>query len=354
MRKVIINNREIGPEFPPYIVAELSANHNGKIEKAKSIIKSAAQCGVDAIKLQSYTPDTITIDCQKPDFLISQGPWSGHTLYELYKKAFTPFEWHKELFDYAREVNVTCFSSPFDKTAVDLLENLNAPAYKIASFEMIDLPLIKYVAQTGKPMIISTGMADLEEIKEAVDTALSNGCQQLILLHCISAYPAPINESNLRTILDLEKNFPVVVGLSDHTLGTVASVTAVALGASFIEKHFTLTRKEEGPDSHFSLEPAELLELCRQSHDAWQALGHASFSRKESEKGNSQFRRSLYFVKDIKKGEVLDDKCIRSIRPGFGIAPKFYPDVVGRIASCDIERGEPVAWGKIKENENHL
>ncbi len=344
MRYVKINQRKIGEGQPPYLVAEISANHNGQLNKALEIMSVAKQAGADAIKLQTYTPDTITLNCDKSDFLISSGPWQGYKLYDLYKQAHTPFEWHKTLFEHARKLDITCFSSPFDESAVNLLEDLNVPAYKIASFEAIDIPLIKYVAKTGKPMIISTGMANLSEIQEAVDAALSNGCSELILLHCISAYPAPIAESNLRTLQDMANRYPVVVGLSDHTLGTTAAVTAVALGASFIEKHFTLSRKDPGPDSAFSLEPSEFSVLCKSSKDAWLALGRAGYEQKESEKTNTLFRRSLYFVKDIKKGEVVTEDNMRSIRPGFGLAPKHYPEVIGKTLINDVERGNPVSW----------
>ncbi len=344
MKCVKINQRKIGGNYPPYLVAEISANHNGQLNKALEIMSAAKQAGAHAIKLQTYTADTITLDCDKSDFLISNGPWQGYKLYDLYKQAHTPFEWHKTLFDHARKLDITCFSSPFDESAVDLLEDLNAPAYKIASFEAIDIPLIKYVANTGKPMIISTGMATLTEIQEAVDTALGNGCAELILLHCISAYPAPIAESNLRTLQDLAKRYSVVVGLSDHTLGTTAAVTAVALGACFIEKHFTLNRNDKGPDSAFSLEPDEFKFLCESSRDAWLALGKAGYEQKESEKINTVFRRSLYFVKDIKKGETVTEENMRSIRPGFGLAPKYYQEIIGKTLLKDVERGNPVAW----------
>jgi len=344
MSHVYINKRRIGVDEPPYIVAEVSANHNGQISRAMEIMSAAKASGADAIKLQSYTPDTITLDCDKTDFLITAGPWKGYKMYDLYEQAHTPFEWHKRLFDHARALNITCFSSPFDKTAVDLLEDLNAPAYKIASFEAIDLPLIKYVASTGKPMIISTGMASLIEITQAVDVALENGCSNLVLLHCISAYPAPINECNLTTMQDLAKQFPVVVGLSDHTLGTTASITSVALGACFIEKHFTLSRQDKGPDSDFSLEPLELRQLCDSTRESWLSLGVPGYYRKPSEKLNAQFRRSLYFVEDIKKGECVTEENIRSIRPGFGLKPKHYEEVLGKVLLEDVERGRPVKW----------
>ena len=253
-----INNRIISNQQPPYIIAELSANHNGSIERAFESIKAAKEAGVDAVKIQTYTADTMTIDCDRKEFQITGGLWDGYSLYDLYKEAQTPYEWHKRLFDYAKEIDITIFSTPFDETAVDLLEELNTPAYKIASFEMTDLPLVKYVAQTKKPMIISTGMANLEEIEEVVQVAKENGCQDLILLHCISSYPAPVEQSNLRTIPDLAKRFGVLSGLSDHTMGTTVATTSVALGACVIEKHFTLSRKDKGPDSEFSLEPHEL------------------------------------------------------------------------------------------------
>ena len=339
--EICINGIKIGEAYPPYIVAEISANHNGSIERAKDIMLQAKRCGANAVKLQTYTADTITLNSDKKDFIITDGPWKGKTLYELYKWAETPFQWHKGLFDYAKSIDLTCFSTPFDETAVDLLEDLNAPAYKISSFEMIDLPLIKYVAATRKPMIISTGMANLEEITEAVDAARSNGCDNLILLHCISSYPAPIEQSNLRTIPDLANRFNVISGLSDHTLGTTVSVASVALGACFIEKHFTLSRNDAGPDSFFSLEPEELKILCHDSKVAWEALGQAGYSHKKSEIGNLQFRRSLYFVNDITQGSVVTKKDIKSIRPGFGLPPKYFDSLIGRVLSESVSKGEP-------------
>ncbi len=273
MKRISILGREIGLSFPPYIIAEMSANHNGDIERAKKTISMAQAMGADAVKMQTYTADTITIDCDSEDFQIHGGLWDGYNLYRLYKWAETPFAWHKPLFDHARKVGITLFSTPFDESAVDLLEDLNAPAYKIASFEAVDLPLIKYVAQTGKPMIISTGMANQEEIQEAVDAARESGCSDLVLLHCISSYPAPIEESNLRTIPDLAQRYDVVAGLSDHTLGTTVAVASIALGACVIEKHVTLSRNDKGPDSEFSLEPEELQILCRSTKDAWLSLG---------------------------------------------------------------------------------
>ena len=349
MKKVInIGGKLIGDGQPPYIVAETSANHNGSLDRAKEIMFSAKSCGADAIKLQTYTADTITIQSDHDDFLIKGGLWDGKTLYELYKWAETPFEWHKPLFDYARSIDLTCFSTPFDESAVDLLEDLNAPAYKIASFEAVDIPLIKYVASTKKPMIISTGMANLEEISEAVEAAQSSGCQELILLHCISSYPAPVNQSNLLTIQDLSEKFNVITGLSDHTLGTTVAIASVALGASFIEKHFTLSRGDEGPDSSFSIEPNELSELCRNARIAWEALGVAGYQRKLSEEGNIQYRRSLYFVNALKAGQIIKPTDVRSIRPGHGLAPKYFDSLIGRRVSSDISLGVPVSWDLIK------
>lgn len=346
---ITIDGKKIGEGFPPFIVAELSANHNGSIERAKKIMHSAKLSGASAVKLQTYTADTITINSHADDFLIKEGLWQGKSLYELYKWAETPFEWHKDLFDYARSIDLTCFSSPFDNTAVDLLEDLNTPAYKIASFEAIDLPLIKYVASTKKPLIISTGLASLEEISEAVDCARSAGCSELILLHCISSYPAPAEQSNLRTIPDLAKRFNVLTGLSDHSQGTAVSVAAVAMGAHFIEKHFTLSRNDVGPDSTFSIEPDELSSLCQDTKVAWQALGKAGYDRKKSENDNLLFRRSLYFISDLKKGEIIDSSNIRSIRPGYGLEPKFFDQLVGKVVTEDIKYGQPVSWNLVKE-----
>ena len=334
-----IDGRKIGPDFPPYIIAELSANHNGNLERALQTIEMAKNMGADAIKLQTYTADTLTIDCDKEDFQISEGLWNGYNLYSLYEWAHTPYEWHKSMFDHARKLGITCFSTPFDESAVDLLENLNAPAYKIASFEAVDLPLIQYVAQTRKPMIISTGMANLDEINEAVETARDSGCKDIVLLHCISSYPAPVEQSNLRTINDLASRFGVVSGLSDHTLGTTVATTSVALGASIIEKHVTLNRQDKGPDSDFSLEPSELNRLCKDVKDAWLALGEAGYERKPAEEQNMKFRRSLYIVKDIKEGEILTPEHVRRIRPGFGLAPKYYNEVLGKRVNHDLERG---------------
>lgn len=337
-----INGREIGFDYAPYIIAEISANHNGSLDTAKKIIERAKLCNADAVKLQTYTADTITLNSQNEEFMIRGGLWDGQSLYELYQKAHMPWEWHKPLFDYARQLNITIFSSPFDFTAVDLLEDLNAPAYKIASFEAIDLPLIKYVASTGKPIIISTGMADKEEISEAVQAAYDGGCTNLAILHCVSGYPAPATDYNLRTILDMQTSFGIPVGLSDHTLDNTTAIAAISLGACIVEKHFTLDRNGGGPDDSFSLEPKEMEALCRDSKTAWEALGCIDYGRKSSEQGNVQFRRSLYFVKDMKAGDIIDKSCIRSIRPGYGLAPKYYEEILGMKITVDICHNTPV------------
>ena len=335
---VTVNGRCIGPEYKPYIIAEMSANHNGDLSAALSIIDAAKVAGADAVKIQTYTPDTITLNAQTDDFLIKGGLWDGRTLYDLYQEAHTPWDWHKPLFEHANNVGITIFSSPFDQTAIDLLEDLNAPAYKIASFEAIDLPLIRYAASTGKPMIISTGMADEEEISEAIDAVQSLGCTDLAILHCVSGYPAPAEDYNLATISDMIEKFDLVTGLSDHTLDNTTAIASVALGASIIEKHFTLDRDGGGPDDSFSLEPAEMSALCRDTKTAWSALGRVDYGRKSSELGNVQFRRSLYFVKDMKAGEVITPECIRSVRPGYGLPPKYFDDLIGLCVNKDITR----------------
>jgi len=347
MQEISINNKKIGRKYPPYIIAEMSANHNGDIDNAYKIIDMAKASGADAVKLQTYTADTITMDMKTPEFMIEGGLWDGQSLYELYKGAYMPWEWHKPLFDYAKKVGITIFSSPFDNTAVDLLEDLNTPAYKIASFEAIDLPLIKYVAQTGKPMIISTGMADVQEIQEAIETAREGGCKELAILHCVSGYPAPAGDYNLRTLVDMQQKFGLVTGLSDHTIDNTTAIASVALGTSIIEKHVTLDRNGGGPDDSFSLESKELSELCTGAKMAWEALGSVDYGRKSSEQGNVKFRRSLYFVKDIKEGEVITKEHVKSIRPGFGLAPKHLKQIIGKSALCDIARGTPAMFNLI-------
>lgn len=339
---IVIAGRRIAIDAPPYIIAELSANHNGRLETAMKIVAAAKVAGADAVKLQTYTADTITLDCDSEEFRINDGLWAGKTLYQLYQEAHMPWAWHKPLFDYARELDITIFSSPFDSSAVDLLEDLNAPAYKIASFEAIDLPLIKYVAATGKPMIISTGMADVQEIQEAVEAAREGGCEELAILHCVSGYPAPPEDYNLHTIVDMKQRFGCAIGLSDHTLDNATSIASVALGASIIEKHFTLDRSGGGPDDSFSLEPPELVALCRDSRTVWQALGRVDYGRKSSEQGNVRFRRSLYFVNGLKAGDIITAADVRSVRPGFGMPPKYLESILGKKVKGDVERNTPV------------
>lgn len=345
--EITIAGRRIARDAPPYIIAELSANHNGKLETALKILEEAKKAGADAVKLQTYRPDTITLDSDSKDFQIEGGLWDGRTLFELYEEAHMPWEWHKPLFERAHELGITIFSSPFDTTAVDLLEDLGAPAYKIASFEAVDLPLIEYAASTGKPMIISTGMADAQEIEEAVEAARGAGCQSIAVLHCVSGYPAPAEDYNLLTIPDMIDRFRLVTGLSDHTIDNTTAIASVALGASLIEKHFTLDRKGGGPDDSFSLEPKDLADLCRDARSVWSCLGSVDYGRKSSEKGNAQFRRSLYFVKDIPAGTVVNSDSVRSVRPGFGLAPKYLKQVIGRKAAVDIEKNTPVTFDKL-------
>lgn len=339
-----INGRKIGSDFPPYIIAEMSANHNGSLDNAFKIIDMAKASGADAVKLQTYRPDTITLEMNTPEFMIQGGLWDGQSLYELYAGAYMPWEWHKPLFEHAERVGITIFSSPFDYTAVDLLEDLNVPAYKIASFEAIDLPLINYVAQTEKPMIISTGMATEDEIHEAVETAREGGCKQIAVLHCVSGYPAPAEDYNLRTLSDMQEKLDVVLGLSDHTTDNITAISSIALGASIIEKHVTLDRAGGGPDDSFSLEAKELKELCMDAKTAWLALGRVDYQRKSSEQANAKFRRSLYFVKDIEAGEIITKDHVKSIRPGFGLAPKYLEQIIGAKLSKKATFGTAVTW----------
>lgn len=344
MQEIRIDGRAIGPHEPPYVVAELSANHNGQLSKALRLIEEAKKAGADAVKVQSYKADTITLNCDSEEFKIRGGLWDGRTLYELYEEAHMPWEWHQPLFEHARKIGITLFSSPFDMTAIDLLEDLNAPAYKIASFEAVDLPLIKYAARTGKPLIISTGMADADEIQEAIAAARDGGCKELAVLHCVSGYPAPAHDYNLRTIPDMMDRFGLVTGLSDHTLDNTTALTSVAMGASIIEKHFTLDRSGGGPDDSFSLEPSELAALCQGVKTAWQALGRVDYGRKSSEQGNVKFRRSLYFVKTLKTGDEITPDAIRSVRPGFGLPTKYADALVGQRMNRDVHYGTAVAW----------
>lgn len=337
-----IDGRRIAADEPPYVIAELSANHNGSLDTALALVDAAHAAGADAIKIQTYTPDTITLDLDAEDFMIRGGLWDGRRLYDLYAEAHTPWEWHPVLFEHARRIGITLFSSPFDATAVELLERLGAPAYKIASFEAVDLPLIRRVAATGKPMIISTGMADQTEIGEAVDAALGAGAREIALLRCVSGYPAPAADYHLRTLADMSRRFGRVIGLSDHTLDDTTAIASVALGASLVEKHFTLDRSGGGPDDAFSLEPHELARLCRSVRTAWDCLGRVDYGRKPSEQANAKFRRSLYFVKDLRAGEVVTPDAVRSVRPGFGLAPKHLDAVIGRTVATDVATGAPV------------
>ncbi|MDV7339042.1 pseudaminic acid synthase [Terasakiella sp. A23] len=330
---------KIGKGQPPFIIAEVSANHNGDIGRALELLEVAKKSGAQAVKLQTYRADTITIDCSKPDFLIPKGPWAGRRLYDLYDEAHTPWEWHGPLFERARELGLIAFSSPFDETAIDFLETFDVPAYKVASFELLDLPLVRSMARTMKPIIMSTGMANLKEIEDAVSAVRGEGNEQIILLHCVSSYPAKYEEANLKTIGALRDAFDCPIGLSDHTLGTSVSVAAVAMEASVIEKHFTLRRADGGADSAFSLEPDELKKLVEETGQAWSALGHASFEQTEGEKENSLFRRSLYVVEDIAKGDVISVQNVRSIRPGFGLSPDMFSKIEGKKVTEDLERG---------------
>jgi pseudaminic acid synthase len=346
--EIKIDGRVIGMDQPPFVIAEMSANHNGQLEAALRIIEEAKTAGADAVKLQTYRPDTITLNSNLPDFQIDEGLWKGRTLYELYEWAHMPWEWHKPLFEKARDVGITIFSSPFDATAVDLLENLNAPAYKIASLEAVDLPLIRYVASTGKPMIISTGLASADEIREAIATAHDGGCRQVAILHCVTGYPAPSGDYNLHTISDMRERFGVIVGLSDHTLDNTTAITSVALGAAIVEKHFTIDRSRGGPDDSFSLEPREFACLCRDVRTAWNALGKCDYGLKSSEVGNEKFRRSLYFVADLAAGETVTESAVRSVRPGFGVAPKYLDQVIGRTLLRSVKRNTPIRFEDLK------
>ncbi|MBC98976.1 MAG: pseudaminic acid synthase [Halobacteriovoraceae bacterium] len=346
MKELVIDGVKIGAGYKPYIIAEISANHNGDINKALRLIEIAKESGANAVKLQTYTADTMTIKSDREEFKIKGGLWDGHTLYDLYEWAHTPWEWHKKLFDKAKEVGISIFSTPFDESAVDFLMELKTPAFKIASFEATDIPLIEYIAKQGKPIIISTGMANIEEIEQAVNT-IKKYNDQLVVLHCVSSYPTPPEEMNLRTIVDISERFNVISGLSDHTLGTTTAVVGVSLGASVIEKHFIESREDKGPDSAFSLEPYELKKLVKETSTAFSSLGCANYDRKSSEKENIVFRRSIYFTKDLKKGDEITKENIRRIRPGFGIAPKFYNEILGQVVNKDISKGTPVHWDDI-------
>ena len=344
-----LNQTLINKGSRPFIIAELSANHGGSIKRAKDSITMAQKAGVSAIKIQTYTPDTMTINCNLPDFLVKEGLWSGLTLYELYSEAYTPFEWHEELFEHAKNCGVTLFSTPFDETAVDLLESLGAPAYKIASFEIVDLPLIKYVARKNKPIFMSTGMASKNEIEDAVRVVRENSDSDLLLFHCISSYPAITADSNLNNLTWLAETFGVEVGLSDHTTNNIAAVTAIGMGAVAIEKHFKLDNEECGPDSSFSLSIDELSKLVNDCNNAWAAKGTVSFNRSCSETQNLIFRRSIYFIKSLKKGQKISEQDIRRIRPGFGLAPKYFDSLIGRELAVDVNLGDAATFDVLVE-----
>lgn len=345
--EIVIAGRPVGPDHPPYVICELSGNHNGSLERALAMVDVAADTGCDAIKIQTYTADTITLDVDRPEFRIQGGLWDGRSLHELYQEAQTPFEWHAALFERAARRGVTLFSSPFDETAVDLLADLGAPAYKIASFEAVDLPLIRYAAAKGRPLIISTGMANQAEIAAARDAALEAGAAGVLLLHCVSSYPASFADANVRTILDMQGRFGCPVGLSDHTPGTATAVAAVALGACAVEKHFTLARADGGPDAAFSLEPPEFAALVRDCRDAHAALGQVNYDLLGSERANRQFRRSLYVTADVAAGEPLTRANVRSVRPGNGLPPADLDCVLGRRATRALTRGEPLDWSMV-------
>lgn len=352
-QQIFIDGYAIQKGAKPYVIAELSGNHNGELNRALEIMEAAKNAGADAVKLQTFTADTITINSSEPEFIVDLPLWKNRTLHDLYAEASTPWEWHEALFAKGKELGITVFSSPFDFTAVDFLESYNVPAYKIASPELVDIPLIEKVASTGKPIIMSTGMATLGEIEDAVYAARGGGCEELILLHCISAYPTPYDEMFLDNISELENKFGVMTGISDHSLGTVIPIAATTLGAVVIEKHVTDSRKKGGVDSAFSLEPDELKKMIEEIGFCTNACGLTKFGPKESEKKTIKYRRSLYVVEDISKGERFNDHNIRSIRPAYGIAPKYMRDVINKVAKRDIKRGEPLAWSMIDTEGQH-
>ena len=344
-KNIKIDNHIIGEGQPVYTIAEMSANHLMDYERAKRIILEAKKAGADAIKLQTYRPDTITIDCRGEEFMATKGsPWEGMNLYDLYKTAYTPWEWHKGLFDYAKELGITCFSSPFDLTAVDFLEELGAPAYKIASFEINDIPLIRKVAKTGKPVIISTGIAEMADIELALQTCKENGNENVILLKCVSEYPTPYSELNLRTITNMRETFNCEVGLSDHSMGNAVDIAAVALGACVVEKHLTISREDGGPDGSFSMEPEEYKEMVDSIRNVEKALGQVRYELTDKQKNSRGRSRSLYVVKDMKKGELFSPENIKSIRPGFGLHTKYYDEILGKTATSDLKKGTAMQW----------
>lgn len=364
MQTVQIKNRIIGDGYPTYIIAEMSANHAGSIERAKEIIRVAKESGADCVKIQTYTPDTLTIDCHNEYFQVKNGTWEGENLYSLYGKAYTPWEWQKELKEEADRIGIDFFSTPFDKSAVDFLEEIGSEFYKIASFEMIDLPLIEYVASKGKPIIMSTGMASLEEIREAVETVKNAGNNQLILLKCSSAYPAISDDMHLATIQDMKEKFQIPIGLSDHSMGSLGATVAVALGGNVIEKHFCLSREIDNPDASFSMTPEEFKQMVQDVRNTEKALGIPTYGVSKQEESSMVFRRSVFVTKDVKQGETFTEENTRIIRPGYGIKPKYYKDILGTVAAADVERGTPFGFellgkGKIlfltnNENTNSL
>ena len=344
-----INNTLIGENCPPYLIAELSGNHKGSLERALTLIEQAALTGVNAIKIQTYRPDTITLNHDGPEFCLTQGLWQGRTLYDLYQEAHTPWEWHAQLFEKARTLGVTLFSSPFDCSAIDLLEELNCPAYKIASFEITDIKLLQYAASTAKPIIMSTGMATKDEIDEAVQAIRDGGGKQLAILHCVSGYPAPISDCHLNTITDLKSHYQLPIGLSDHTIEDTTAITAVALGANIIEKHFTLVENDDSVDAKFSLSPNQFSRLVKESNNAWQALGQVNYQLKSSEVDNKNFRRSLYIANDIKAGEYFTEQNIKSVRPGLGLHPRYLEQVVKSTANTNLKAGTALSFDHIVE-----
>ena len=339
---ITINKRKIGPNHKPYIIAELSANHNNDLDLAKKIVIEAKKCGADALKLQTYTEDTITLNSNNDDFCIKGGLWDGYTLHNLYKEASLPWDWHKPLFELAEEIGITMFSSPFDNTAIDFLEDNNSPAYKIASYEAVDHQLIEYAAKTKKPLIISTGMANNQEISEAISVAKGAGAKEIAILHCVSGYPAPPEDYNLNTIRDMLDKYSLVTGLSDHTIENFTAFGSIAIGASIIEKHFTLSRDNGGPDDSFSLEPKDLKNLVDGSNIILNSLGSVDYGLKSSERGNAQFRRSIYFVKDLKQGHIISNNDIRSVRPGYGLEPKYFKSLLGKKLIKSASKNTPV------------
>ena len=347
--KISIDGHMICENAPVYMIAEMSANHLQNLKRAKEIIREAKAAGADAIKLQTYRPDTLTLNCHTTEFLATPGsPWEGMNLYDLYKKAYTPWEWHAELMNYAKEVEITCFSSPFDITAVDFLENLNTPAYKIASFEIVDIPLIRKVASMGKPMMISTGIAELADIQMAIDTCLDAGNDQIILLKCVSEYPTPYDELNLATISNMKDTFSCLTGISDHSLGSCVPVAAVALGACVVEKHLTLRRSDGGPDSSFSMEPEEFARMVEDIKNIKKSLGKVSYKLTEKQKNSRERGRSLYVSKDISQGERFDADNIKSVRPGYGLHPKYYDEIIGKRSLKDLKMGDALRWEYIE------